>query len=181
MTDILRWLHGFNGRLAATPETVRQGEAQLGIRLPPDYVEFITAMNGGEGFVGDNYVILWSVDELPRFNREYNVPEFAPGLVMFGSDGGGEGFGFDLRSQNARCRGPFHWNGLDRCGRDRALVSRVSREAEPRVGYMTDPPRRSANPSCAEGFFRTRGREAFKRSMSRAGRRKKQVALPLAV
>jgi cell wall assembly regulator SMI1 len=88
--------------LAATPETVRQGEAQLGIRLPPDYVEFITAMNGGEGFVGDNYVILWSVDELPRFNREYNVPEFAPGLVMFGSDGGGEGFGFDLRSQNAR-------------------------------------------------------------------------------
>lgn len=55
-------------------------------------------MNGGEGFLGEDYLILWGAEELAQFNREYEVQEYAPGLVLFGSDGGGEGFAFDTRS-----------------------------------------------------------------------------------
>ena len=43
--------------------------------------------------------MLWKIDELLRFNREYEVPEYAPGLFLFGSNGGGEAFAFDLRAE----------------------------------------------------------------------------------
>ena len=32
------------------------------------------------------------------FNREYEVEKYAPGILLFGSDGGGDGYGFDTRS-----------------------------------------------------------------------------------
>jgi len=31
-------------------------------------------------------------------NRSYQITEYAPGLLLFGSDGGGEAFAFDIRS-----------------------------------------------------------------------------------
>lgn len=50
----------------------------FGITLPEDYVAFLRKYNGGEGFVGDNYVIFWKADELADFNREYEVEKYAP-------------------------------------------------------------------------------------------------------
>ena len=41
------------------------------------------------------YFQLWEESELETFNREYQVPEYAPGFFGFGSDGGGEMFAFD--------------------------------------------------------------------------------------
>jgi hypothetical protein len=35
---------------------------------------------------------------LEQFNREYEVNEYASGIILIGSDGGGEGFGFDRQS-----------------------------------------------------------------------------------
>lgn len=35
------------------------------------------------------------IGELIRFNKEYEVSEYAPGILLFGSDGGGEGYGFN--------------------------------------------------------------------------------------
>jgi len=69
------------------------------LNLPLDYLEFIALTNGGEGFVGDNYLVLWKAEELETFNKEFEVDVYAKGLFLFGGDGGGEGFGFDMRSQ----------------------------------------------------------------------------------
>ena len=44
-----------------------------------------------------SYAMLWKVGELYRFNREYEVQKYAPGLLLFGSTGGGEGIAFDMR------------------------------------------------------------------------------------
>jgi hypothetical protein len=55
-------------------------------------------MNSGEGFVGKNYLRAWPVDELIQSNEHYSVDEAAPGLFLFGSNGGGEAFAFDTRS-----------------------------------------------------------------------------------
>lgn len=71
----------------------------LGMSLPADYVQFLQEHNGGEGFIGDNYLILWRAEEIPQFNREYEVDKYAPGIILFGSDGGGEGYGFDSREK----------------------------------------------------------------------------------
>ncbi len=54
--------------------------------------------DGGEGFVGDGgYLVLWRLGELGPNNQAYGCAEFAPGLLLFGTDGGGEGYAFDLR------------------------------------------------------------------------------------
>jgi hypothetical protein len=54
-------------------------------------------MNGGDGFVGENYLMVWPVEELIKSNKDYRVAEAAPGLFVFGSSGGGEAFAFDTR------------------------------------------------------------------------------------
>lgn len=79
-------------------EAIRKFEKLSGLTLPVDYAVFIKESNGGEGFVGPNaYLILWPVEQLLELNKAYQVQECAPGLLFFGSDGGGEAFAFDTR------------------------------------------------------------------------------------
>jgi hypothetical protein len=67
----------------------------LGVELPQSYIEFLKTHDGGEGLIGDSYIIFWKVEELVAFNREYEVETYAPGIFLFASNGGGEGYGFD--------------------------------------------------------------------------------------
>jgi hypothetical protein len=96
--DLRSYLQTFNGRAGAADSSIVYAEQQLGSILPSEYKEFLRTTNGGEGFVGERYVILYPVEELASANKDYMVQEFAPGLVIFGSDGGGEAFGFDTRT-----------------------------------------------------------------------------------
>jgi hypothetical protein len=55
----------------------------------------------GEGFIGtDSYVIIWPIEKLAEMNKAYEVSINAPGLLLFGSDGGGEALAFDMRSSS---------------------------------------------------------------------------------
>jgi hypothetical protein len=91
-------LDGVERRPPATDAAIAISEDQLGAKLPREYLRFLKLTNGGEGFVGSPYVILWSVEDLASMNRSYEVQEYAPGLLIFGSDGGGEAYGFDTRT-----------------------------------------------------------------------------------
>jgi hypothetical protein len=52
--------------------------------------------DGGVGYVGGgDYAMFWSIDEIAENNTEYEVAIYAPGLILFGSNGGGEAFAFD--------------------------------------------------------------------------------------
>lgn len=97
--DKERVLRDFKCNPPANESSLRQLEARNDVHLPQDYIEFLREANGGEGFVGQNfYLILWPAEELTEMNKAYQVGEYAPGLFIFGSDGGGEAFAFDLRS-----------------------------------------------------------------------------------
>ena len=78
--------------------SVAQCQSRLKFRLPPDYVQFLEQMNGGEGFIGQNYLMAWPIEDLIQNNKDNEVEECAPGLFLFGSSGGGEAFAFDTRS-----------------------------------------------------------------------------------
>jgi hypothetical protein len=91
-------LVGLNLQPAATDTTIAESEKQLGVRLPREYVEFLKLSNGGEGFLGKGYAILWRTEDLFSLNKAYEVSEYVPGLIIFGSNGGGEAYGFDTRS-----------------------------------------------------------------------------------
>ena len=70
--------------------------------LPQDYLELIEFCNGGEGFIGEEYIILYKLEELNKINKDCNVNEFAPGIFIIGSNGGGEAIAFDLRTNKTK-------------------------------------------------------------------------------
>lgn len=115
-------LHQFKGNPAASAEAIEAFEEATGLTLPADYKEFLRRMNGGEGFIGkESYLILWKVEELEKFNREYEVGDYCDGLLLFGSSGGGEAYGFDTRqTQYPVVQVPF-------VGMDHSLVENVGR------------------------------------------------------
>lgn len=88
----------FNGNPPADAEAIRRLEVESGLNLPVEYEGFLRQQNGGEGFIGSAYAMLWRAEELVEMNKSYHVNEYAPGLLLFGSDGGGEAFGFDTRT-----------------------------------------------------------------------------------
>jgi SMI1 / KNR4 family (SUKH-1) len=97
--DIRQFADGLISHPEATNAAIIQSEKQLGMKLPVEYVEFLKLTNGGEGLIGKNaYVMLWGVEELASMNQSYEVQKYAPGLLIFGSDGGGEAYGFDTRT-----------------------------------------------------------------------------------
>ena len=89
---------GFNGNAPAAAAHVAAAERDVKKSLPGDFRDFLLVANGGEGMIGENYVMLWSADELGQHNESLQVNEYAPGLLLFGSDGGGEAFAFDTRA-----------------------------------------------------------------------------------
>jgi len=92
-------LDGFNLNPGVNPSEISAFRTATGLELPGDYADLLEAGNGGEGFIGSiSYAILWKLQELQEFNAEYEVSEYAPGLFLFGSDGGGEAFAFDTRT-----------------------------------------------------------------------------------
>jgi hypothetical protein len=86
---------GFTLNPAIAKDTLNTVIEDLPVWLPNDYIEFLLVSNGGEGFLGENYVRLWKAEELRQNNLNYAVAEFAPQLFLFGSDGGGEAYAFD--------------------------------------------------------------------------------------
>ncbi len=98
--EISNLLRDFERQKGATDEGISAGESQLGVSLPAEYVDFLKLTNGGEGFIGGGYAQLWPIEELYSQNQKYQIREFIPGLLVFGSNGGGEAFGFDTRAQD---------------------------------------------------------------------------------
>jgi hypothetical protein len=82
----------------ADSDSIARCQSHLRFLLPADYVRFLEQMNGGEGFVGKNFLRAWSVEDLIQSNKDCFVDVAAPELFLFGSNGGGEAFAFDIRS-----------------------------------------------------------------------------------
>ena len=101
MTNTIRdqLLARFAGNPSASRDEIEKVQRKLKFSLPKGYVDFLLTRNGGEGFIGKSYLVLWKIEELISMNDAYHVGEFAPGIFLFGSNGGGEAFGFDTRSE----------------------------------------------------------------------------------
>lgn len=61
-----------------------------------DFSDF-AGPSGFEGFQNHVYLVLFPPNDLGRINIDYQVETWAKGLLIFGSDGGGEAYGFDTR------------------------------------------------------------------------------------
>jgi hypothetical protein len=71
--------------------------------LQSDYVEFLKRFNGVEGFIGtEQYLLLWSSEQIEELNTAYSTPEFLSGVVLIGTDGSDTGFGVDSNGRYVR-------------------------------------------------------------------------------
>lgn len=100
----------------ASETAIASVDATIRSFLPQDYLDFVRRSDGGEGFIGDEYLILWRIEELDEFNRDYEVHEYLTDVVLFGSNGGGEAFGFRKSKTRADIvRVPFVGMSPDLC------------------------------------------------------------------
>ena len=65
--------------------------------LPKDLRAFLEQHNGGLGMVGHRPLDLWSAAQIVKEAQSQDVSLAIPGLLLFGSDGGAEGYGFLAR------------------------------------------------------------------------------------
>src|SRR4051794_22373732 len=74
------------------------------LQLPPDLRAFLEKNDGGRGTVGarNRPLVLWSAGQIAREADEQEITRATPGLLLFGTDGGAEGYGYLARMQRGR-------------------------------------------------------------------------------
>jgi cell wall assembly regulator SMI1 len=85
----------------ATKEMIASVSKVLGLQFPKEYEQLLLIANGASGFLAADgrYLLVYPIEKLPELNKGYLFSELCPHLVLFGSDGGANGFSFDTREQ----------------------------------------------------------------------------------
>jgi hypothetical protein len=78
-------------------QAIQDVENQLAFNFPKEYSDFLLHSNGGEGSIGGSYIRFWRIEELIEDNEGYGVQDFAPGLLIIGSDGSDTAYCIDTR------------------------------------------------------------------------------------
>ena len=88
-------------RLAAEGASEEELDA---LPLPKDVRAFLARHDGARGTVGSRKrpLVLWSAGQIAREADAQEVTRATPGLVLFGTDGGAEGYGYLPRMQRGR-------------------------------------------------------------------------------
>lgn len=81
-------------------EVVESIENRLGFTFPEDYKEYLLNYQGFEGSIGEEYVILWDLNDLLEQNEEYFILENLPATVGIGSNGAGELIALERKDEN---------------------------------------------------------------------------------
>lgn len=77
-------------------------EQNLNLRMPRDYIEFVSQNDGYSGLIGRSYLQLFTCDTLIENNSGYQGGTPAEKLLIFATDGGGELFVIDARHETER-------------------------------------------------------------------------------
>ncbi|SMC87895.1 SMI1/KNR4 family protein [Cellulophaga tyrosinoxydans] len=91
------YLKEFEGNSGITSEKL--SFLKLPERLPEDYIELLKQFNGGEGEVGEEYLVLHKADELIEINKDIEIAKFDKNIFVIGSNGGGEFVAIDFRNE----------------------------------------------------------------------------------
>lgn len=99
VNEFKKYLSQFGGNPPAALQAIRSYELKQGIQFAKEYVDFLLVCNGGEGVIGKSYLVVYPVEELEKFNDGNEVKTYATGAMFFASNGAGEAYAFDTRSE----------------------------------------------------------------------------------
>ena len=79
-------------------------EELAALPLPGDLRTFLALHDGARGTVGQRKrpLVLWSARQIASEAEAQEVTRATPGLLLFGTDGGAEGYGYLPRMQRGR-------------------------------------------------------------------------------
>jgi cell wall assembly regulator SMI1 len=98
MTERLLTALATDDSQGASEEELDAAATALGIELPQDYRAVMRRINGGEGDFGESWIVLQSLEAAIERNVAFKEAGFPP-FIFFGSDGGGEGYAWDMRPE----------------------------------------------------------------------------------
>jgi hypothetical protein len=80
----------------AGEERIAAAEQDMDCKLPADVKELLRERDGGEGTLGPRKrpIQLWPLERIRAECEAQEVTRAVPGLVLFASDGGSEGYGW---------------------------------------------------------------------------------------
>jgi SMI1 / KNR4 family (SUKH-1) len=80
----------------ASAEQIARAESEMDCKLPADVKALLREHDGGRGSLGERKqpFELWSIERIADECEAQEVTRAVPGLVLFGSDGGSEGYGW---------------------------------------------------------------------------------------
>lgn len=94
--------NGWTPRKPATESEIQQLKETFKVELPPDYEELLARSNGCSLYGFEAPLIIWSIREVLAQFREHDLYEEIPESLIFGGDGGGTLYCYDLRRKNDR-------------------------------------------------------------------------------
>ena len=81
---------------------------EIGIECDLGYQEFLLWSDGGEGYIGYNYLSLWSLKTLLQLNKDYSIKKnLGDNYFVFGTDGGSNCYGFDFSNEGVIFTSPL--------------------------------------------------------------------------
>lgn len=86
----------WRGRKPAAAADIKLLEDTFG-PLPADYTALLKQSNGGSIYGRETTLVIWSVKEVTQLHEEGDYYAYIPESLIFGSDGGGTVYCFDLR------------------------------------------------------------------------------------
>ena len=84
-SDLAKWRCQSSGPFFTLAEPPEDLIAQA---VRPEFASALKKYGGNEGFLGREYLRLHRYAELIALNAAYGVPDLAPRVFIFGSDGG---------------------------------------------------------------------------------------------
>ena len=91
-------------------------EKELECNLPSDYKKFLLSTNGFEGYIGDNYLILESVNNIIENTKDIFFEDYKNWAIFIGSNGANEMFIIDKSTE------PYSYNILPFIGNENDLI-----------------------------------------------------------
>lgn len=103
------------------PEEIAGLEKKFGIRLPQDYKDILLFSNGGSLYGFRTPLIIFSIREVLALYREHDLYTDIPDTLIFGGDGGGTLYVYDLRVKNEQGKYPVFFVREDEIGYDASI------------------------------------------------------------
>jgi hypothetical protein len=94
--------NGWTPRKPATEEDILRLKECFKVDLPEDYEQVLRASNGCSLYGFKTPLIVYSIVEVLALFREHDLYQDIPQSMIFGGDGGGTLYCYDLRSVNSQ-------------------------------------------------------------------------------